>query len=121
MTLVPQHSICYWLDGQIEEQFVTHGKETEAFTPEEKGYCFDGWYTSKELDARFCDAGERISVSENMTLYGKWTTNKKSYTITYDFGDYDDVIALVESDAMLYIWRDSSAADSSAIRYTGSL
>lgn len=36
MTLVPQHSICYWLDGQIEEQFVTHGKETEAFTPEEK-------------------------------------------------------------------------------------
>lgn len=96
MTLVPQHSICYWLDGQIEEQFVTHGKETEAFTPEEKGYCFDGWYTSKELDARFCDAGERISVSENMTLYGKWTTNKKSYTITYDFGDYDDIIALEE-------------------------
>ena len=96
MTLVPQHSVCYWLDGQIEEQFVTHGKETEAFTPEEKGYCFDGWYTSKELDARFCDAGERISVSENMTLYGKWTTNKKSYTITYDFGDYDDVIALEE-------------------------
>ena len=96
MTLVPQHSICYWLDGQIEEHFVTHGKETEAFTPEEKGYCFDGWYTSKELDARFCDAGERISVSENMTLYGKWTTNKKSYTITYDFGDYDDVIALEE-------------------------
>ena len=31
-----------------------------------------------------------------MTLYGKWTTNKKSYTITYDFGDYDDVIALEE-------------------------
>lgn len=50
-------------------------------TPTRKGYTFAGWYTAKS-GGTLITATSTVSISQNTTLYARWTANK--YTITLD-------------------------------------
>lgn len=57
-------------------------------TPTKAGYEFAGWYTQDYTDTGsitenlFGKAGETTTISEDITLYAKWTPN--TYTVTFD-------------------------------------
>ena len=48
--------------------------------PNKTGYTFDGWYSDESLTTSWSFVSDK--VTENMTLYAKWTINQ--YTITFD-------------------------------------
>ncbi len=81
------------------QQYLTGGKVVRPETdPTREGYYFDGWYTkdgsaSSDWGSEFDFAG--FSVTQNTTVYAKWT---KGVTVTYDTGESG---AEVESE-MLY-------------------
>ena len=54
-------------------------KIEEIASPTKTGYVFDGWYTDNELTNKFNFDNE---ITNNMTLYAKWTKNK--YTISFN-------------------------------------
>jgi len=51
--------------------------------PELAGYDFAGWYTEANGGGTLVDATSVNSVTEDQTLYAKWTANV--YAITYNF------------------------------------
>ncbi len=84
-----------WEDTVNEVTFVTNSDDTENFKTKvqkgqaiaqpvnvtKTGYTFAGWYT----DSRFTNKWEFTAVvTEDMTLYAKWTPIE--YTITYVYG-----------------------------------
>lgn len=69
------HSV-YYDDGSVVSTFVT---------PVRPGYIFDGWFT----DATFKTAVEELTMTQDYTIYAKWTKEEtekplKTYTVEFD-------------------------------------
>ena len=60
---------------QIESQLVTTGSTaTKPGDPVADGYTFDGWFTDAECTTPY--DFETGAITENTTLYAKWTPNQ---------------------------------------------
>ncbi len=84
---VEDHTIIFDSNGgsDVASATVADGaKVTKPSDPTKKYYTFDGWYNDEELTTAF-DFGN-TEISENKTLYAKWTAKK--YTITLNAGSY---------------------------------
>ena len=69
-------------DGtSVESQNVNAGEKLEEPTPAptKVGFTFDGWYEDSTFSTKF---DFNTPITDNMTLYAKWTENK--YTLTFD-------------------------------------
>ena len=63
-----------------EKQTINSGeKATEPAPLTEEGYTFGGWYTEKECTTQF---DFNTEITENTTLYAKWTEIKHTVTIS---------------------------------------
>ena len=52
--------------------------------PVRSGYTFDGWYKSANFTGIKYNIGDTLTLTENTTLYAKWTqVSKPTYTLTY--------------------------------------
>ncbi len=74
---------------------VTVGERVTAPTPapEREGYDFGGWYTEAACTTQY---NFEAAVTENLTLYAKWTI--KTYTVTFhwNYGNEADTTETVE-------------------------
>ncbi len=62
--------------GRIETQSVkSGGKAKEPEAPEMEGYTFDGWYSDGALTEKFDFTAD---ITQNITLYAKWTESKQN-------------------------------------------
>ena len=69
-------------DGtSVESQNVNAGEKLTEPTPAptKEGFTFDGWYEDSTFSTKF---NFNTPITDNMTLYAKWTENK--YTLTFD-------------------------------------
>ena len=69
-------------DGtSVESQNVNAGEKLTEPTPAptREGFTFDGWYEDSTFSTKF---NFDTPITDNMTLYAKWTENK--YTLTFD-------------------------------------
>ena len=69
-------------DGtSVESQNVNAGEKLKEPTPAptREGFTFDGWYEDSTFSTKF---NFDTPITDNMTLYAKWTENK--YTLTFD-------------------------------------
>ena len=69
-------------DGtSVESQNVNVGEKLTEPTPAptREGFTFDGWYEDSTFSTKF---NFDTPITDNMTLYAKWTENK--YTLTFD-------------------------------------
>ena len=69
-------------DGSsVESQNVNAGEKLTEPTPAptKEGFTFDGWYEDSTFSKKF---DFNTPITDNMTLYAKWTENK--YTLTFD-------------------------------------
>ena len=69
-------------DGtSVESQNVNAGEKLTEPTPAptKEGFTFDGWYEDSTISKKF---DFNTPITDNMTLYAKWTENK--YTLTFD-------------------------------------
>ncbi len=69
-------------DGtSVESQNVNAGEKLKEPTPAptREGFTFDGWYEDSTFSKKF---DFNTPITDNMTLYAKWTENK--YTLTFD-------------------------------------
>ena len=69
-------------DGtSVESQNVNAGEKLTEPTPAptREGFTFDGWYEDSTFSTKF---DFNTPITDNMTLYAKWTENK--YTLTFD-------------------------------------
>ena len=60
---------------------VIYGEKYNLPNATRTGYTFDGWYTSKTGGTKITN-GATVDVTENQTLYARWSANK--YTVTFD-------------------------------------
>lgn len=65
----------------------------EPTEPEKDGFVFDGWYSDKNLTAKY-DFAEK--VTKNITLYAKWTESAK------DNGEKQIILTISEKDAFVF-------------------
>lgn len=65
----------------------------EPTEPEKDGFVFDGWYSDKNLTAKY-DFAEK--VTKNITLYAKWTESAK------DNGEKQIILTIGEKDAFVF-------------------
>ena len=87
----------------VTDQSVTKGEKAEEPEPPAKsGYTFDGWYADNETFAQKWKFNTDV-VTENITLYAKWTLNGNNegdgnqLTVTVENGaKYDNVIDRVK-------------------------
>lgn len=67
-------------DTVIEKQFVKHGELAQQIAdPTLTGFLFDGWYTDPACTQRYEFS---TPVTDNITLYAKWSRN--TYTVTFN-------------------------------------
>ncbi len=88
------HTITYELNGHgdaIAEVTNATALPEELPTPTADGYTFVGWYTNKDLTE---EAIAGTDISDNTTLYAKWTINKYKVTTTAQYGS----IAIVDGE-----------------------
>lgn len=91
------HTITYDLNGHgdaIAEVTNATALPEELPTPTADGYTFVGWYTNKDLTE---EAIAGTDISDNTTLYAKWTINKYNVTTTAQYGS----IAIVDGEGNL--------------------
>ena len=68
-------------DSTIESQTIYQGEKVSKPTdPKKAGFTFDGWYTEEDFTNKW---DFNSTVTEDMTLYAKWTEIPK-YTITFE-------------------------------------
>ncbi|MDY3927061.1 MAG: InlB B-repeat-containing protein, partial [Anaerotignum sp.] len=72
-----------YAQGETYYQDVISGKETDLIPNQftATGHSFAGWSTTSTGDVEYTDQGE-ITVTEDTTLYAKWTANTK-YMVAY--------------------------------------
>ncbi len=74
------------------EQTIVHGKKaTKPADPKKQAtetetYTFDNWYTSIDGGATLSDTAFDFdtAITDNITLYAKWTVNAVTHTVTFD-------------------------------------
>ena len=75
-----------------EEQTIVHGnKATKPGDPtkqatETETYTFDNWYTSTDGGTTLSETAFdfNTAITDNITLYAKWTVNAVTHTVTFD-------------------------------------
>jgi uncharacterized repeat protein (TIGR02543 family) len=66
--------------SEVNSQSVNYGgSATRPAAPTRAGYTFDAWYSDSDLRSPY---GFTAAVTEDITLYAKWTAN--SYTLSFD-------------------------------------
>ena len=88
------HTITYELNGHgdaIAEETNATALPYPLPTPTATGYTFGGWYTNETLTQE-AEAG--TDISDDITLYAKWTINKYKVTTTAQYGS----IAIVDGE-----------------------
>ena len=82
----PSYTVSFDMNGHgdaIDAIKVTEGKTVaEPAEPKAEGYTFEGWYKEKECTNKWDFAND--TVTEDITLYAKWTG--AIYTVTFDMG-----------------------------------
>ncbi|WP_167434087.1 InlB B-repeat-containing protein [Paenibacillus silvae] len=75
-------------DGSsVDNQTIENGNHaTEPTVPTKDGYIFSGWYSDIDLTEAYSFT---TSVTSNLTLYAKWTSNK--HTVSFDSNGGSDV------------------------------
>ncbi|MGI6332178.1 MAG: InlB B-repeat-containing protein [Zhaonellaceae bacterium] len=94
---INQHTATFNSNGgsEVGAQTADFGtKLTKPDDPIKEGYTFAGWYKDDEL-ANEWDFDTDV-VTEDITLYAKWTINQ--YTITFDTGEGGSEIASITQD-----------------------
>lgn len=66
-------------------QIVVDGKQITLLTPTKSGYTFAGWYIGTTSGSKAGNAGDKYTVSGNVTLVAKWEVN--TYNVTYNAND----------------------------------
>ncbi|MCI5902340.1 MAG: InlB B-repeat-containing protein, partial [Blautia sp.] len=66
---------CYTITPAVPEVPSTMNPE-----PTRQGYTFAGWYTDAECTT---PAGEKVTLTEDVTVYAKWKADTVNYTIVY--------------------------------------
>ncbi|HOI46357.1 MAG TPA: InlB B-repeat-containing protein, partial [Bacilli bacterium] len=75
----------------VPNQTINHGSvATIPTAPTKTGYTFGGWYTTNALTTPY---EFTIAVTQNITIYAKWTIN--TYTVTFDVDGGSSVPAQV--------------------------
>lgn len=94
LTLYPVVKGAHWItyDSQggsiVEPVYVlSEAKTVKPNDPEKAGYTFSGWYTDEPCTQAFTFGKE---LSENVTLYAKWTAKSVTYKIVYWQQNADD-------------------------------
>ena len=67
-------------DKPADQTIIYKGKATEPTEPTSDSHDFGGWYTGTDYKTKW--NFEKDTVTEDMTLYAKWTI--KSYTVHFD-------------------------------------
>ncbi len=119
--LAPIVTVEYEWSGDIptgvtlpEADRLTSGIEYTAETVDTvTGYTFDGWYTDEALSESFAS---NTVITEDTTLYGKWTIKK--YDVTYAWNDAPSAAVLPESDNVPYGTAYNAKAPAAVNGYT---
>ncbi|MFR9503955.1 MAG: InlB B-repeat-containing protein [Rikenellaceae bacterium] len=77
-----QYSVSFESNGgsNITTQYVDYGSTaTEPTSPTKTGYTFAGWYSDSALTTAY---NFNTAVTENITLYAKWSTNQ--YSVSFE-------------------------------------
>ena len=103
--------------------FITTGTVSDSDRPEDptrEGYTFAGWYTTSHCtgDAYTFDGNK--SITENTTLYAKWTPKVVTYKIVYWQENPDDYgFSYVESEKATGTAGSVTSTSGLASRYSG--
>ena len=62
------------------QNILYNSKATQPSNPTVSGYTFGGWYTDKNCTSAF---DFNTAITDDKTLYAKWTKNVTTYTVTY--------------------------------------
>lgn len=120
LNMYTMYITAYWLNfisgatgsgaSYVSSMFVTshyNGSFNKLATPTRNGYTFAGWYADEDLTKQVTDAdgnilanvsgtnfstdaSGRITISDDVTLYAKWTANSVDYTVLYWVQNADD-------------------------------
>ena len=71
------------LDGNSNKDVVYDSKYGDVPTASRAGYSFDGWYTS-ETGGSKVTSDTPVKITNNQTLYARYTPNKIDYLVRYD-------------------------------------
>lgn len=71
------------LDGNSNKDVVYDSKYGDLPTASRAGYSFDGWYTS-ETGGSKVTSDTPVKITNNQTLYARYTPNKIDYLVRYD-------------------------------------
>ena len=71
------------LDGNSNKDVVYDSKYGELPTASRPGYSFDGWYTS-ETGGSKVSSNTPVKITNNQTLYARYTPKKIDYLVRYD-------------------------------------
>lgn len=94
LRLMPQHKIEYHIGKEVETGYAPHGKTVRLQKPEEKAYYFQGWYWDKECTEYAGGVEPGLAITEDIVLFAGWSSEKITYKIQYDLGDYGNVVIL---------------------------
>ncbi|MCQ2576644.1 MAG: InlB B-repeat-containing protein [Treponema sp.] len=83
-----------------------NGSSDNLRNPEKDGYIFAGWYADKECTGSRIDSSNRITVTEDITVYAKWVSE---YKVSFDTNGGSSVssVTFVEG-SEIYFRYDSS-------------
>lgn len=81
---INKYTVKFITDGgtAIDEKTVEYGKTITGVTTTKNGYDFEGWYTDENKTQKFDISKD--TVTDNLTLYAKWTPATKTYTVTFN-------------------------------------
>jgi len=111
-----QYSVTYKdTDGTVLKTVdnVDFGATVTDYIPEKTGYTFDDWYLDEDLTSSW---DGKISEEHNYIVYAKW--NQKSYTVSFNLVNTDDVTGYINNQTVFY-GNYAAAPDTSEVFWTG--
>ena len=89
-----EFKVDFVVDGEVYASVDTNGKETIKIPadPTKEGYIFDGWYWDKDSWKKPFTANSLLDahLSENMSVYAKWTTSDSIFGTDAEFEGFTD-------------------------------
>lgn len=92
--LMAQHQLIYDLNHEKKEEYVSHNMPFVLQKPQETVYSFEGWYSDSGLHDYVGTEQSVIYLQKDSILYPKWSKEKISYSIRYQFSDGNEVVLL---------------------------
>ena len=89
------------------------GKLHKMPFPKKDGYIFDGWYK----DTDYTQPYDGSSVTENVTLYAKWTESSDLYNVSFNGKSYPDDLEAIQLAGSNGYWNSEVVTDESGNSY----